>query len=169
MKNKQGLTIFVSLVVLIVLIIVILAITLAGSPAKQRLNRLDDRRESDLNSIMYEVVNYWRENESLPMSLTVLENRLYDSHVLIDPETEMPYTYEATSATEFTLCANFALAAEDPENYPRSSKIPGILDGAVRFEKHTEGQNCFQLEIDREYLLEQKSQYPTEIRPPIAY
>ena len=81
---------------------------LAGSPSHQRSVRLDEQRIMDLQSIEYEIGNYWREKKELPTQLTNLERDLYYFLLPIDPETQESYIYEATGELSFKLCATFS-------------------------------------------------------------
>jgi len=82
-----------------------------GSPAKQRLLRLDDRRVGDLQNIQYQIINYWQQKEKLPVKLSDLSNPLSGFSLPVDPEFEKgnAYEYFVKDKLKFELCATFAL------------------------------------------------------------
>ena len=84
-----------------------------GSPAKQRLLRLDDRRIGDLQNLQYQVINFWQQKEKLPKDLEELANPLTGYSLPVEPEFEKGGKYEYNildaKALKFELCATFAL------------------------------------------------------------
>ena len=81
-----------------------------GSPAKQRSLRLDDRRVNDLQSIQYQVINYWQQKEKLPATLNDLVNPLTGYSLPVEPEFEKGnvYEYAVKGPLKFELCATFS-------------------------------------------------------------
>lgn len=119
---------------------------LAGSPAEQRAIRLDEQRVMDLQTIEYEIVNYWREKDTLPPSLSDLERDLYYFELPMDPETQMNYEYSITDALSFQLCAHFS-ADYKPipnERLPQEQWL------------HSTGRTCFDREIDPDFYEDDK-------------
>ncbi len=96
-------------------ILVVLAISFSfaimGSPAKQRLLRLDDRRVGDLQNIQYQIINFWLQKERLPKDLPELANPLSGYSLPVPPEFEKgeKYEYSVLEPLKFELCATFAL------------------------------------------------------------
>jgi hypothetical protein len=108
--------------VVIALGVVAWGLFFAGTPAGQRLVRLDERRISDLRTIQQEVYNIaydgadryngGKPNVSLPNPLPatladVAENAEYNKPTITDPETGAEYRYEV-DGTDFRLCATFS-------------------------------------------------------------
>jgi len=92
----------------VVLAAVIAGILLIGSPAQERLRRLDERRISDLREISFAVDAYWTREDVLPASLEELGNDERIVRELADPVTGAPYEYHAGtgSATSYVLSSN---------------------------------------------------------------
>ena len=82
-----------------------------GSPAKQRLLRLDDRRVGDLQTIQWKVINYYQQKEKLPAKLADLVDPISGYSLPVDPEFEQGKNYEyfKKDKLNFELCATFAL------------------------------------------------------------
>jgi hypothetical protein len=137
-----------------------------GSPKSQRLLRLDDRRVQDLQSIQYQVINYWQQKEKLPEKLSDLANPLTGYSLPVDPEFEKGLTYEyiAKDKTSFELCATFALPITKgwressggvvmpmySEKDVAVSSYPYPGGGANESWSHETGRTCFARTIDPE-------------------
>jgi hypothetical protein len=104
----------------LVVLATVVAFSLIGSPLTSRLQALDDRRLSDLQSLQQAVISYVggerlldREAEprALPATLDLVlkEGYIYDRSTLLDPETQAPYAYEVLPDGSFRLCATFSL------------------------------------------------------------
>lgn len=120
-----------------------------GSPFTQREIRFDQEKISNLQSIQYEVVNYWRQKEDLPDTLSDLEDPLVGYIVPRDPQTNEPYEYRITGSLSFELCATF-----NRESTFRKEEVPiarptgyGVTEENW---EHDAGQNCFERTIDPE-------------------
>ena len=98
-----------------------------GSPAKQRLLRLDDRRVGDLQNIQYQVINYWQSKEKLPEKLSDLSNPISGYSLPVDPEFEKGNVYEyfVKDKLKFELCATFALPM--PQGWREYSNSGGVM------------------------------------------
>ncbi len=98
----------------LVLLLIVWSFIVMGSPFKQRMFRLDDRRVSDLQSVQYQVINYWQQKEKLPKQLADLTNPLSGFSLPVDPEFEKGRNYEYFVKDDkkltFELCATFSLA-----------------------------------------------------------
>ena len=105
-----------------------------GSPAGQRLERLDARRAQDLDAISQAIDRYEATRERLPETLDELQ-RGSDAQVAItDPVTGEPYGYEAGEGTAYELCATFELDTTERE-----------LRRGGPFSRHEAGRHCFAL------------------------
>lgn len=142
--------------------------SIMGSPAKQRLLRLDDRRVSDLQSIQSQVINYWQQKEKLPESLETLANPIFSYSIPLPPlfEKGEKYEYNVKSKLTFELCADFALPIPKGwQEYGEGVKLPmpvnsRIKEVAVPYPSkgfgineswaHEAGKTCFERTIDED-------------------
>lgn len=167
-KNKMfGIPVSVSAAIkssVIVLALVVWSFSVIGSPKEQRAWRLDDRRVQDLQSIQWQVINYWQQKEKLPENISELSNPLSGSIVPVDPEFEkgVSYEYRKTGDMKFELCATFS--AEMPKgwqeysgggvrplmNYAEDAAIsyPYPGGGVNDSWDHSAGKKCFERTID---------------------
>jgi hypothetical protein len=125
-KSKMPI-IYMSVSVLIFLGLIIWSFAIMGSPKEQRAWRLDDRRVSDLQSIQYQVINYWQQKEKLPAILSDLSNPLSGYSLPIDPEFEkgLKYEYIPEDKLSFQLCATFT--ADMPQGWQENNYGGGII------------------------------------------
>ncbi len=123
-----------------------------GSPQDQRARKFDDRRVADLQSIQYELINYWRAKEDFPESLDVLSDPLRGYVLPRDPQTQESYGYSYQNSLQFTLCANFE--TESDSIVGSSISVPERLDGmgkSLEFTwDHAAEQTCYERTIDPE-------------------
>jgi hypothetical protein len=130
-----------------------------GSPYKQRAIRFDNQRLSELQSLQWQIVNYWQQKEKLPATLADLNDSITGGRRLVDPETKESYEYAVKGPLSFEICANFALATQDYEGrgvygygrggsiaYPTMYYDGGIIEGDNW--KHEAGRACFTRTID---------------------
>jgi len=120
-----------TVVVLGVLAVIVVGLRIVGSPAAQRVRRLDERRVSDLQTIAYAVDAYWMQNQTLPRSVDELTPATRVTIQARDPVQSVPYVYRAGDGNRYELCATFEgdTTAETPP----------------AFWRHPTGQHCFQL------------------------
>lgn len=164
-KRKTGIiTSIISIIIVVGLIS--LSFVVMGSPAKQRALRLDERRITDLQSIQYQVINYWQQKEKLPDSISDISNPMTGYSIPVDPEFEKGYKYEYTTKENlsFELCAIFA---EDMPKGWQEYKNGGVMpafsretsDVAVAYPyqggvneswDHSIGRTCFTRTIDKD-------------------
>lgn len=130
---------------LAVLLILAAGFLLIGSPSYQRQIRFDDQRVSDLQSIQYQVVEYWISKDALPATITELDNPLTGFVVPVDPETLAAYEYRATGDLTFELCANFT--TELASGTPVRSTSPTMMKGTEHWD-HAPERTCFTRTID---------------------
>lgn len=153
----------------LVLALVIWSFTVIGTPGQQRTWRLDDRRIQDLQSIQYQVINYWQQKEKMPDALTDLSNPISSYAVPVDPEFEkgMKYEYNKTADLSFELCATFS--APMPKGWQEYNYKGGIMPmysegrdvatsavypypggGTNESWDHQAGRTCFTRTIDKD-------------------
>lgn len=102
-----------------------------GSPAQERVNRLDSRRINDLQQIERAVNLHWTRQRRLPASLDELSGEAGVRISLRDPVTMEPYAYRPLDEQRFEVCAVFESAA------PREGT-------SASFWSHGAGRQCFQ-------------------------
>ncbi|OGY59218.1 MAG: hypothetical protein A3H06_02315 [Candidatus Colwellbacteria bacterium RIFCSPLOWO2_12_FULL_44_13] len=88
----------------IVLAALIVGVIAAGSPGEVRLKKIDEQRINTLQTLQWQVVSYWQNNEKLPKTI---EELTAQGKMPPDPVTGEPYEYEVTGEKTFKLCATF--------------------------------------------------------------
>ncbi len=125
---------------------------IVGTPGQARQYRLDAQKVNDLQSIQYQVVNYWQAKQKLPASITDLNNSLSYDSVPLDAQTGEPYVYEATGALSFKLCAMFNAESLINQSYPTEVRMMPVPVGGKEMMQdnwqHGTGQICFERTID---------------------
>lgn len=128
---------------------VVAGFLLVGSPVAERLRQFDDRRVSDLQSLQWEVVNFWQAKEQLPGSLEALRDDIRGFIPPRDPETGQTYEYRIFTPLSFELCAAFRMDSENEGGAVRAVPIPrGPYGEAVESFAHGAGRTCFMRTID---------------------
>lgn len=151
----------------LVVFAIVYGFAVMGGPGAQRDLRLDQKRIEDLQSIQYQVINYWQQKEKLPLSLDEFKNPISSFMVPEDPEFEEAgevtsgrrYSYRKISDKTFELCATFT--APIPKGWVENSGGYGIMpakDIAVSSMPYPGGMNdswdhqvgptCFERTID---------------------
>jgi hypothetical protein len=115
---------------------VIAGFVLSGTPMAQRLERLDARRQSDLQQLAVELNVYWRAQGALPEDIQRVVDGRRMSRLPTDPVSGLPYPYQRLSAEAYRLCASFERASEPWE--PQD------------FWNHPAGEHCYEFETTRE-------------------
>lgn len=132
---------------LVVIAAIIAGFFIMGSPSQVRLYRFDAQKISDLQSIQWQLVNYYQQKESLPNSLGDLEDPISGWMMPIDPQGQ-EYRYEKTGDLAFKLCATFnADSKESTGAQPMSVRAYGPMEGNF---DHGVGEVCFDRTIDPE-------------------
>ncbi len=160
---KTGITFAIKSSVL-VLLVIIFGFSIMGSPKNQRLARLDDRKVTDLQSIQYQIINYYQQKSILPKNLKDLVDPLSGFSLPVSPEIEQGITYEYKVIDEkkltFQLCTTFNLAIskgwvessnsgiiplgeKDVVSYP-------VSGGLNESWNHDAGYTCFSRTIDKD-------------------
>ena len=105
-----------------------------GSPAEQRLLRLDERRVQDLVQMARVATNRWDQQRILPAEAADLVDGQWLTRLPADPTSRAPYEYRVTGPQAFELCAVF----------DRASRPEQTGD----FWYHEAGRRCFALEAN---------------------
>jgi hypothetical protein len=129
---------------------------MAGSPQNQRLVRLDEQRVGDLQSIQWQIINYWQRKEALPVQLNDMADPISGVTIPRDPETGEGYEYRVLSRLTFELCSVFSTVAQEDSNINRKTvpmPMPVSPDGMMYPESqsvwwHNQGRACFERTID---------------------
>ncbi len=139
----------------IVLGSIILGFAVIGSPRAQRERRQDIERVSDLQSIQWQVINYWQNKQLVPANLDSLKDSISGFVPPSDPKTKSQYEYRKTGPLTFELCATFdreAKAGEMPPYYSAdygAAPMP-VKPGLPESWTHGAGRTCFVRTIDPE-------------------
>jgi hypothetical protein len=158
-----------------VLALIIWSFFVIGSPFKQRQLQLDDRRIQDLQSIQWQIINYWQQKEKLPASINDLKDPLSGYSLPVDPEFEKGKNYEYSlidkNKLTFELCADFSLPMpkgwQEYQNYnggiiaPMVATDVAVSDVATNAVypypsgtndswDHQTGRTCFERTIDKD-------------------
>ena len=148
---------FASVSAIIILVGVIGAFFIVGSPATARLMGFDQRKISDLQSIQYQIVNYWQRKETLPNSLSDLNDPISGFKVPIDPQNEKEgfnyeYIIKDAANLSFELCATFNKEGNDQYNQylDEVQQVNYSAKGQTENWQHTVGRVCFERTIDKQ-------------------
>ena len=86
---------------------------ISGSPAEQRLRRLDEQRIEDLRGLSAAIDEYRVENGVLPETLDDVVRSQRLRGIATDPVTESRYDYEIADNDQYRLCAEFSKPSEE--------------------------------------------------------
>ncbi len=141
--------------VAVVLVGIVGAFFIVGSPMTARSLQFDQQRVNDLQSIQYQVVNYWQRKGVLPKTLADLNDSISGYVAPVDPQTSAQYEYTVKSATNlsFELCATFILDSDINRNANnvKTMPVPAMyFDGISENWNHGAGRMCFERTIDRQ-------------------
>ena len=141
---------------ILVVCVLVMGFFVVGSPMKQREIRMDERRVSDLQTIQYQVIDYWRYKDVLPETTGDLKNNISGFFAPTDPETEEAYEYVVLDSLKFKLCTTFN--QDNPYNnikvmaeYPYSQKCDeygNCFSYGNESWNHEAGYTCFERTID---------------------
>lgn len=115
----------------VVIIAGVIGLYLSGSPAEQRLLRLDERRVRDLNQIANAAQRYWQKQGELPATLQQLIDGRRLNKLPVDPDSGQAYEYTAGDK-QFRLCAEF--------NRPTEATT------TIEFWQHPAGTHCYEFD-----------------------
>ena len=114
------------------------SIYVIGTPGQQRDIRLDQERIDHLRNISHNVDTFLELNEEMPGTLAELVGPRYSVRSIADPETDVPYEYQAIEGNAYELCAVFATDSSE-RDAGRRSFSESVWDHGV-------GRTCFPLE-----------------------
>ena len=101
----------------------------------------------DLQTVQWQIVNYWQSKEKLPPTLAELEDSISGFVVPTDKETGAVYEYHVTGALVFELCATFS---RDSRGTSKDfMAVPSVYPGIEGENwQHKQGRQCFERTID---------------------
>lgn len=136
------------------LITVISGFFIIGTPSHVRMLRYDEQKVQDLQSMQYQVLNYWQMKRALPVESGALVDSLGGYTLPIDPQSKASYVYKTTGKLTFALCATFNEATPETAGmgaYPaRDVAYPSMGGGVNENWQHGAGEVCFIRTIDPE-------------------
>lgn len=137
----------------IVLASILSGFFIIGSPATQRKMRFDEMRVNALQSLQWEIVNFWQQKNRLPESLSELKNDISGFVPPVDPETKMPYDYATSGEHAFELCATFSVASLKNDMTGKTKYAPMMMSGPMGMYdlqswSHGAERECFSRSID---------------------
>ena len=103
--NVQRLAVVGSVVAVIAAVVA--SLMLLGSPAEQRLLRLDEQRAAELGRLSRAVLSRWDDERRLPDTAGELVDGRALTALPTDPATHAPYEYRITGPRQFEVCASF--------------------------------------------------------------
>lgn len=116
-----------------------IGIAVSGSPEQVRMQRMDERRTSDLQQIAWMLQEQVNAGHGLPLTLA-------EPSVSTDPWTGVPYEYRRLDDRSFELCATFSTASIPPAHAvakPYRTSPVGALGVSPDFSTHAVGRTCF--------------------------
>lgn len=139
---------FVFGVVAVVSIATLYGFFVVGSPFAERMRRFDEHRVQDLQSIQWQIVNYWQRKGRLPDTLENLRDDISGYVVPRDAASGEPYGYRALGPRQFELCVTFKTKSSEIDSGIARPLYPGS-DSFGNW-RHESGRTCFQRTIDPE-------------------
>ncbi len=132
---------------------IIAGFSVLGTPQSQRMLRYDSQKVSDLQSIQWQIVNYWQQKGVLPTTLAELEDPISGFTLPLDPQTKNPYEYKRNNTLSFDLCAEFnkPTGAINGPMAPRMAypvAYPEPIGKSNESWQHEAGRQCFSRTID---------------------
>lgn len=126
---------------------------IVGTPTHVRMLRYDEQKVQDLQSMQYQVINYYQTKRVLPADSSQLVDPLTGYTLPVDPQSKSTYTYKKTDALTFELCATFNEPTPDTAGkgaYSTREVSYPSMGGVDESWKHETGETCFSRTIDPE-------------------
>lgn len=127
---------------------IVAGFSVLGSPQSQRMLRYDSQKVSDLQSIQWQLINYWQQKGSLPENLEGLVDPISGFSLPRDPQTKVSYEYKKTGTMSFELCAEFNKESSKDE-FSRVA-YPEPIGKTPENWQHGAGPHCFERTIDKD-------------------
>jgi len=137
---------FTSVIIIFVAAVIVIGFFIIDSPGEERVQRFDERRISDLQSLEIQVFDFWQQEGQLPNNLDFITKGSLGGENLKDPETGENYEYIVEGENKFSLCAVFGSSSEDKYSVPRPIGYP-VGDGVYSINGgnwvYEPGRRCF--------------------------
>ena len=124
---------------LVLILVIVLGFSIIGSPRAQQLLRYDEQKVSDIQTIRYQVENYYYKTNTLPQSLTDLTQDNNYFTLPLDKQNNTSYGYNKTGNYTYELCATFNKPSQNGNNgysYPSG------------YMQHPAGEYCFKQSVN---------------------
>jgi len=164
-KDAPARSIFRWISIALIAVTVVGGFFIVGSPTTARLRQYDARRINDLQTVQYQITNYWQTHDKLPANLTALNDPLTGFTTPVDPQFASDarvYEYRLLTSSSFEICATFSLAGGGPETGYETKPITGTGN---EYWVHGEGRTCFNRSIDLTQLPNRPSVTPVKLLP----
>lgn len=123
-----------------VVVAVLAGLFLAGSPADERLRRLDEIRISNLRNLNAAIDAYIRRNNFMPRDLVSVVDGRQLMELPVDPESGAQYDFVQIDSGSYQLCASFSAA------------YSGEVE--LSFWAHPAGRSCFTFQVSTDTVLQ---------------
>ncbi len=141
---------FIGFLLIVVVGIIVAGFYLVGSPQQARMEKFDQTRIGDFESIENFLNSYYSaiekngiQRRSLPQTLQELQVKSpYFYASLNDPETAKPYEYRVLSPASYELCATFSTSNKE------KAKGNNYINQEANRWQHDAGRTCFQRQAD---------------------
>lgn len=154
-----------SIVAIVVIASIVLGFFIVGTPADQRERRFDDQRINDLQTLQSQIVDYWVRKDSLPLSLSNLEDNIIGFIVPVDPSDKGPYEYKIIDSLSFELCAVFSRSSEESGLVGQNTKALNSPYGLFQQNwDHDTGRYCWTRNIDPDLYKTDKTVAPLPVK-----
>ena len=155
-KKSRVLQIFSYFVVVVVVTSVIGAFFVTGSPAEERVRRLDNKRVQVLEEMTFAVEVYYRDHDVIPANIDDIYANFsqYSNDLLADAGGT--FEYEAVGEFEYKLCTTFERESMTTSQYREPRIISPVMEKTLDW-NHSEGYTCFEREVSRYVRDEVKS------------
>ncbi|MDP3729628.1 MAG: DUF5671 domain-containing protein [bacterium] len=133
-----------------ILVSVVAVFFTVASPLRARDYRFDEQRIGDLQTIQWQIINYWTQKGTLPKTLPDLDDDISGFAAPIDPATKDPYGYRLIDGLTFELCGVFTLPSVGFSTGLEITKPSVYREPFADNWNHDEGAVCFERSIDPE-------------------
>ncbi|MSR73090.1 hypothetical protein EXS61_00565 [Candidatus Parcubacteria bacterium] len=148
--QKSRRTLLASITGLMVLASIVSGFMIMGSPVTQRLMRFDAQKLADLQTIQWQLVNYFQQKGALPETLTDLRDPISGFVIPVDSQNGLSYEYKKISEMGFELCADFNVNSNSNNSSGMNYAKPIGVGSENENWSHAVGQTCFKRTIDAE-------------------
>lgn len=141
---------------IVLLGVIIAGFFIMGTPSQQRARRFDEQRVTDLQTLQYQIIEYWVQKDALPQNLDVLKNDITGFVSPMDPQTNTSYEYKSVSELSFELCATFNTSQDGASKNRAMESAVWYPNMESENWNHSVGRDCFERTIDPELYKDRK-------------